>query len=237
MIVYLGLGVLLLVLALWLLRAFVEADPAKLAQGARVLLITIGATAALLLLVVLIASGRLGFGLAEIGAIAPVALRAFAQWRRHQAATAPPRSQTSTVETEYLRMSLDHDSGTMTGTVRRGPFQGRHLSELGRDELIELWRQCRAEDPQAASLLESYLDRFMPDWRQARDSAGGTAQRPAGGMTREEAYAVLGLAAGAGEAEIRAAYHRLMKKIHPDQGGSTYLAAQINRAREVLLGG
>jgi hypothetical protein len=48
-------------------------------------------------------------------------------------------------------MRLDHDTGTMSGTVRRGHFQDRHLGELSRDELIELWRECRAEDAQAAN--------------------------------------------------------------------------------------
>jgi DnaJ-domain-containing protein 1 len=235
MILYLGLGVLVLLLALWLLRAFVEADPAKLARGARVLLITVGATVALLLLVVLIASGRLGLGFAEIGGIAPILLRGWLHWRRQRPAAAPPRGQVSEVETEYLRMRLDHDTATMSGIVRRGRFQGRQLSELGRDELVELWRTCRAEDGQGAHLLEAYLDRFAPGWREAGESAGAASGRASDAMTREEAYAVLGLAVGAGEAEIRAAYHRLMMKIHPDQGGSTYLAAQINRAREVLL--
>jgi len=236
-IVYLGFGVLVLVAGLWLLRLFVEADPARLARAARVFLIVIGGSLALVLLVVLVASGRLGLGLAEIGGLAPLALRALAQWRRRRAATAPPPGQASEVETDYLRMRLDHDTGTMSGTVRRGPFHGRHLSELGRDELVALWRECRAEDAQGASLLEAYLDRVMAGWREAGESAGAATRPPSDAMSREEAYAVLGLAAGASEAEIREAYHRLMMKIHPDQGGSTYLAAQINRAREVLLRG
>jgi DnaJ domain len=232
-IVYLGLGLLVLLLVLWLARAFVEADPKQLARTVRLLLITLGATLALLLLIVLIASDRFGLGLAEIGALAPLGARAFAQWRRRRATTAPPHGQVSEVETDYLRMRLDHDTATMSGTVRRGRFQGRALHELGPEELLELWRLCRVEDAQGASLLEAYLDRFMPGWREAGEPAGSSGDA----MTREEAYAVLGLAAGASEAEIREAYHRLMMKIHPDQGGSTYLAAQINRAREVLLRG
>lgn len=56
------------------------------------------------------------------------------------------------------------------------------------------------------------------------------------GMSREDAYAVLGLAPGASETAIREAHRRLMAKVHPDRGGSDYLAAQINRARDVLLG-
>lgn len=234
MIVYLGLGVLVLLLVLWLVRAFIEADPAKLARSARLLLVTAGATVALVLLVVLVASDRIGLGLAELGGLAPLVLRAWMGWRRQRGA-APPPGQASEVETEYLRMRLDHDTATMSGTVRRGRFAGRHLRELGRAELVELWRQCRVEDAQGATLLEAYLDRFASGWREAAESAGTASGHAGTAMSREEAYAILGLAVGAGEAEIREAYHRLMMKIHPDQGGSTYLAAQINRAREALL--
>jgi hypothetical protein len=234
MVVYLGLGILALVLGLWLMRAFVEADPARLARRLRVFLMTVGLTVAFVLLIVLLAGGRLGLGLAELAGLAPLVLRGWAHWRRRQAATAPPPGQASEVETDYLRMRLDHDTGTMSGVVRRGKFQGRRLGELGRDDLVVLWRECLTEDLQGARLLETYLDRTAPGWREAAEGTGARGASEA--MSREEAYAVLGLTPGAGEAEIRAAYHRLMMKIHPDQGGSTYLAAQINRAREVLLG-
>ncbi len=234
--IYLGLGVLVLVVGLWLLRVFAEADPAKLARGAGRFAIAVAATAAVLVLFLLLVTGRFGLGLTELAALATVLMRGWALWRRRQAASGPPPGRTSDVETDYIRMTLDHDSGTMSGTVRRGPHQGRRLEELSQAELMGLWRECRAEDGQGASLLEAYLDRLMPGWREEAARGAGAA-RPADTMTREEAYAILGLAEGASPAEIREAHRRLMMKIHPDHGGSDYLAAKLNRAREVLLGG
>jgi hypothetical protein len=134
-------------------------------------------------------------------------------------------------------MNLDHDSGVMSGIVRRGRFQGRHLAELAEDELIEFWRSCRVEDAQAARLMEAYLDRVKPEWREAAEGAHAPPRGGGDAMTREEAYAILGLKPDASEADVREAHHRLMMGVHPDHGGSTYLAAKLNRAREVLLGG
>ncbi|HET7594036.1 MAG TPA: DnaJ domain-containing protein [Stellaceae bacterium] len=201
---YLGLGVVVLIFVLGLSRAFVTADPAKLAQR----------------------FGRF------VGAVQ----------RRRQAARDRPPPRSSEVETDCIRMRLDHDSGTMAGIVRRGVFAGRRLDELTRSELLALWRQCRVEDEPGANLLEAYLDRLMPDWRAEarRGGSGGGGKggaRSADAMTRAEAYEVLGLSWGAGESEIREAHRRLMMKLHPDQGGSTYLAAKLNRAREILLRG
>ena len=162
--------------------------------------------------------------------------------RRRQAGRERPPPRSSEVETDLIRMRLDHDSGAMSGIVRRGVFAGRRLDELTRSELLALWRQCRVEDESGSNLLEAYLDRLMPDWRteaQRGGAPGGDKSnaRPADAMTRAEAYEVLGLSWGAGEADIREAHRRLMMKLHPDQGGSTHLAAKLNRAREVLLGG
>ena len=90
--------------------------------------------------------------------------------------------------------------------------------------------------------MEAYLDWRLPDWRERRSTAGEGAKsgrRRANGAKRmgaEEAYAVLGLGPNASEEEIRQAHRRLMMKMHPDQGGSNYLAARINEAKEVLLG-
>ncbi len=124
------------------------------------------------------------------------------------------------------------------GTVMAGRFAGRRLDSLAVPELAALHREL-AGRPGDRLVLEAYLDRRMPGWREnvERDAAGGPRRATgSGAMTDEQAYQILGLAAGATEAEITAAYRRLMKRVHPDQGGSTFLAAQINEAKERLLG-
>ncbi len=230
--IYLLGGVIVLVVFLIASRAFVSADPGTVK---RVLAWT-GGAAALVLAALAIEAG-LGV-IVVIGGLG-------AGWylfrdRFQPRSSGQSRGQVSEVETDYLRMSLDHATGIMTGTVRKGRFQGRRLEELDNRALIALWREVRADDPPSVSLVEGYLDRFMPDWREvARGSAGaGGAERPqqAPAMTVDEALAILGLKPGASADEIKAAHHRLMMKIHPDQGGSDALAAQVNRAKDVLLG-
>ena len=232
--IYLLAGVLLLVVGLWLVRAFIEADPAKLARSARRFLVALGGGMVVLLLIVLALSGRLIPVLVGMSGVAPFLLRL---WGRHRAARGPPPGQVSDVETDYLRMRLDHDTATISGTVKRGAYQGRRLDELSLSDLLALWRECRAADEAAASLLEAYLDRLEPDWRETagRAAFGDHANSTSDVMTEAEAYAILGLSPGAGADEIREAHRRLMMKLHPDHGGSTYLASKLNLAREILL--
>lgn len=238
---YLALGIVALLVFVLLGRAFVNADPAVLARGLRWTAVGL----AVLVLVVLIASEQLAPALALTGGILTVALRGRALWQHFRAASGPAPGRVSEVETDMLRMTLDHDSGVMSGTVRRGPHKGRRLSELAPGELLALLRECRGEDEASAKLLETYLDRTAPDWRQ--DSAwrqGGASEdrqsgagRATAAMTREEAYDVLGLPHGATVDDVKAAHRRLMLKLHPDQGGSTYLATRINQAKDLLIKG
>jgi hypothetical protein len=148
--------------------------------------------------------------------------------------------QKSGVRTEALEMVLEHDSGQMEGTCLKGRFAGKPLSSLGRHELLQLLEELRGTDAKGALLLEAYLDRRAPGWRDLR-SGPSDREEPRqsrgrrGGMTTNDAYEVLGLKPDAKEAEIRAAHRRLMMRFHPDQGGSTYIAARINEAKEILL--
>ncbi|KGK40944.1 molecular chaperone DnaJ [Nitrincola sp. A-D6] len=143
----------------------------------------------------------------------------------------------SRVTTALLEMTLDHDTGVMDGTVLQGELQGRSLSDLSESEFIQLLKTCRTEDGDSARLLETYLDkRFGDSWR-ADDTGSAADQSPesAGEINREEAYAILGLEPGASKDEIIQAHRRLMQKMHPDRGGSTWLAARINEAKKCLM--
>ncbi len=157
----------------------------------------------------------------------------------------------ASVRTAFLQMTLDQGSGALSGHVLAGTYTGRDLSSLSRTELAQLWRECRAGEPQSRQLLEAYLDRSWPEWRADMPRLGGgmgggtgpgngagqsAPERGRPPMTRAEAFEVLGLANSADLEEIKAAHRNLMKRLHPDQGGTNYLAAKINEAKEVLLG-
>lgn len=238
MVGYFFLGFLLLAALLLAMRWAVQADPVFLARVLRRVGIGLGALA----LVFLVVTGRVGL----VGAIAGIGIPLFLMYRRRQAAGAEYRDPTrggsgrSSLSTAWLDISLEHGSGTVEGTVKRGRFAGRSLASLAVEELVELLAECRSDDTESASVVEAYLDRVHgPAWRERETGgAGGGSERGSrkAAMSRDEAYAVLGLKPGAAEAEIREAYHRLMKKLHPDQGGSDYLAARLNEARDLLLG-
>jgi hypothetical protein len=210
---------------------FINAEPARLAR----ILKWTGIVLAALAVVALTISGRLSLFLMPLIALLPALRRLRTLFTGFRG---PSTGASSTVETAFVRMSLDHDTGHMTGTVLRGRFAGLRLEELGRADLLALLRECRAEDEESARLVEAYLDRAHPDWQEdvAGARTGSAASSPSSGdVTVTEAYAILGLAAGATADQIREAHHRLMKQLHPDHGGTDYLATKINRARDVLL--
>ncbi len=148
---------------------------------------------------------------------------------------AEPRD--SVARSASIEMRLDRESGKMSGGVTAGPFAGRALDQMTRVECLEVHRYCRSDDPEGAALLEAYLDRRFPAWRQAQEGDGDARARAwDGSLTRDQAYEILGLAKGASREEIVAAHRALMKKLHPDHGGSTALAARVNQAKDILLG-
>lgn len=144
--------------------------------------------------------------------------------------------QASDIETAFLSMSLDHDSGEMEGKVLQGRFVGTRLGDLNLSDLYQLLEDVSV-DADSVRLLEAYLDRHVgPDWRDDAGKANGQKPSSFGAMTRDEAYNILGLRPGAPAEAIRKAHKDLMLKLHPDHGGSTLLAARVNAAKDVLLG-
>jgi DnaJ domain len=233
---YLVLGSLILFGAIAMLRAHASTNLATLATATRRAALGSAAVGAVLLLLWRV---PLGFVFLAVGAALPLALR----WKalRPDFGAAPDQShgKTSRIDTKYLTMVLNHDSGVLEGKVLAGHHRDRRLSELTFEQLLEVREDCLVDDSDGVALIEAYLDHFHSDWRNGdageQSSDKSAPQRASTAMTQEEAYEVLGLAPGASDADIRQAHHRLMIKLHPDHGGSDYLAIKINQARDVLL--
>lgn len=157
------------------------------------------------------------------------------------AGLAPRKPNTSRVNTRFLKLTLDHKSGQVTGDIVDGPFAGRRIESLRVDELVDLFVYYRNEDQQSARLIEAYLDRTSPTWRARYGPDGAPKQdsyTAAGGpMSKSEALRLLGLTLGATADEVRAAHRRKLQEHHPDRGGDPDMAARINQARDVLLEG
>lgn len=152
-------------------------------------------------------------------------------------ATASPQQQ-STIRTHWLEMVLDHDTGALAGTLLQGPWQGRTLADLSDAECLQLWQQCQQEDHDSARVLESYLDqRLGAAWREQNSQEGPEQPRASHSdpLTRAEALAILGVSEPYEKKDVVQAHRRLMQRLHPDHGGSDWLAARINEAKKILL--
>lgn len=218
---------LLLVLSA-LAAVFVRTSPARIADAINLAgPVVLGAAGLLLTLL-----GRAGLG--------GMALSGAAAWylsARARRATARTPGKRSTVRTAALDMELDHDSGALDGVVLAGTMEGSRLADLDLDALRLLLAEL-GSDEESRQLLETYLDGRFPAWRddaQPHDSARQGRAPGSGAMTEQEAYQILGLEPGASAADIRKAHRRLMQRVHPDLGGSSFLAARINEAKDVLL--
>jgi len=209
--------------------ALINSSPAAIARAIRlsvpVVLVLIGGLLSL--------AGRAAIG-------APLIAIGVSIWARNRRVSQLSSSggRTSTVRTAWLEMQLDHDTGAMDGIILAGGSEGVQLSQMDENELMGLYNELIA-DHESSALLEAYLDSRMPDWREHADAGSGKRQRSSfstSAMAKEEAYQILGLSPGANLQDIREAHRRLMKRIHPDRGGSTFLAAKINEAKDVLTG-
>ena len=229
------IGLLGLILALWLLKSFAHSDPrylikiGKTAGGVVALAgaAFLGVRGQVLLAVPL---GVTGLSLLGLEGWLPAWMRAYS-WPFGQKSG----GQRSRVRSNFIEMTLDHDTGAMTGVIVAGHLKGTSLDTLERSALVGLLAEF---DEESRNLLAAYLDRRHPRWREDVDdnaAAGHRGPARARKMSEEEAYQILGLQPGASADEIGRAHRSLMKKLHPDHGGSTYLAARVNEAKDVLL--
>jgi hypothetical protein len=226
------LGVAVLILLLWAMNAFSKADPKQAAR----LLRALGGGAALIFAAFLLLRGEFGVAI-PVGAFGLTLLGWVSFWPANfTGRTQKSSGQVSRVRTAFLEMELDHDSSAMRGRVLAGRRTGASLDALDLPALLSLLDEI---DNDSRDLLAAYLDRREPSWREhaQHDAAADDRPRaaPSGKMTEEEAYQILGVQPGASADEISRSHRSLMKKLHPDQGGSTYLAARVNAAKDVLL--
>lgn len=241
---YLALGLLVLGLVYVGMNVFVRSNPAVLAR----VLARAGGLVGLGAALVLLFTGRFAFAI-------PVAVVAFGLLTGRGFSNpfagggsgfggirgAPSGGGASEVRSAFLRMALDHDTGEMHGTVEAGTHAGQALDDLTLDALKRVLVEARG-DADSVRLLEAYLDRRMPGWREDVETDGHAGQGSAGGegaglgpLSLQEAYEILGLQPGATPEEIRQAHKAMMKRVHPDFGGSAHLAARVNAAKDLAL--
>ncbi|BCH16649.1 DnaJ domain-containing protein [Mesorhizobium sp. L-2-11] len=221
--------VALLLALLGAAAVFLRADPGKLAIWMR----TVGPALLALIGVAALLVGRTGLG----GLILSTALAWWGSMRMKRPTAKLEPGKYSTVRTAALEMELDHDTGNLEGLVLAGRHEGKMLGTMSLAELQQLYRELPG-DPESRQLLETYLDGRFPIWRKDAEANGGDGlgvSPGSGAMTKEEAYKILGLEAGAAAADVRKAHRRLMQRLHPDLGGTSFLAARINEAKDVLL--
>jgi hypothetical protein len=226
------LGVAVLLLLLWAGIAFSKSDPKQVARVLR----AIGGGGAVLLAAFLLFRGEIAVAI-PVGAFGLGLLGWTSFWPApFWARTQRSAGQVSRVRTAFLEVELDHDTGRMRGHVLAGSYRDASLDALDRATLIKLLSEI---DDDSRDLLAAYLDRREPGWRETAQhgAAAGAGARPGGTgkMSEQEAYQILGTQPGASAEAISRAHRSLIKKLHPDQGGTTYLAARINEAKDVLL--
>jgi len=225
-------GVVVLVLLLVAINAFAKLNPRTLAP----ILKTVGGVGALGGAAFLASRGQIGLalplGVAGLGLLGWLPFGPAGLFQRTQKSS----GQVSRVRSAFLEMELDHDTGAMRGRILAGQHEGVTLDAL---DMATVTGFLPNIDEESRALLMAYLDRREPSWRDnvKGDAAAGPgrASWSSGKMTEEEAYQILGVHPGASAEEIGRAHRTLMKKLHPDQGGSTYLAARVNEAKDVLL--
>jgi hypothetical protein len=231
---YLAIGVLILIGVIAMLRAYASANPHTLATAARRTALGSAALGAVLLL---LRVPLLGILFLAVGAALPLALRWNALWPDFGAASGWPRGKTSRISTKYLTMELNHDNGVIEGRVLAGRHRDRRLAELTFEQLLDVREDCQLDD--AESVVDRGLSRPLHGatgvpGRRAGESSGNARPAPRGRDDTRRPMRCSGWRR-ASDAESATPITAWIK-LHPDHGGSDYLAAKINQARDLLLG-
>ena len=148
--------------------------------------------------------------------------------------------ETSEISSRFIHLVLRHETGQMDGRVLAGKYKDTQLSQMTLDDLLALLAECQT-DSDSYHLLIAYLDREHPGWQahtedmETGKAGAGDPTGASGDMTETQALDILGLPSEAGAKQIVKTHRQLMQKIHPDRGGSTYLAAKINAAKDLLM--
>lgn len=226
---------LVLVIAVYLMFRFQSLPPDKRRRVIQIaLIIAVG-----ILMAVLALTGRLNWLIAAIGAVLPLLPRLarffIGLWpslspyfKRYQ------QNKQSSMQTRFVKLQIDMLSGELQGEVLEGEYKGQHLHQMQLQQLISLLDLCKQQDNESAALLIAYLNRVHSGW--AADNADSHSyQSNDSDMDEQQARDILGVSKTASKDDISKAHKRLMQKLHPDRGGSDYLAQQINRAKDILL--
>lgn len=236
-------GLIVLIIGLWLGIRWLVRQPRQVQWKWM-------AGLAVIVLLGLAATGRLHWIFALVAAVVPFIRRMLGlisylpmlKGLLHRFRDPPPDfsfNRQASMETRFLKVELDPASGQLCGEIKQGSHQGRKLEDLSQPELTALLREYSRQDPQSAQLLAAYLQRSgHTGWQEhyGQDHARRNRAGDRSTMSRQEAYAILGLDEGASENEVIEAHRRLIQKLHPDRGGNDYLSAKINQAKARLLG-
>ncbi len=245
------MNILIIILLVFLVAAGIQAFLQRAPKYGPGFLKRVGLLVLVLAIVLLALGGRLPWIFGMLAALLPFMKRIlplvlplllrmlpFLQQTLRQRQTAPGNSgQHTEISTRFLKMTLDHDSGNISGEVIAGPYQGRTLQQLGIEELADLYQQCQRQDGEGVRLLETYIQRHCSEqWQQWQATQGAqSGDHNSTEMSLQEAWEILGLSPGSSREEVLKAHKRMIARMHPDKGGSNYLASKINQAKELLL--
>jgi hypothetical protein len=142
------------------------------------------------------------------------------------------KSTPSQFRTSSLVVTINFANGQITGEITTGDLAGKQLSELSTDEIEKLSQKLKETDKESYVLLQAYLMRIGTTDEQTANNFKSDSYRD---ISKAEAYEVLGISADSSQEEVIKAHKRLMQRLHPDRGGSDYLAAKINAAKDLLI--